>query len=502
MRQILQHVLIMLFLGVFWLGCDVLEEASKDETANASEALSDEATDGSVEQTTNTNSPTDPSIAGGDGEGAHADASYAAEDSGSASTAPMAPSTSTKSGEPGMPPTEASSTTAGGDDESPSPTPPEAPLDEDGEPTEVTDEAPEDPAEPEDPETQSGVLTAAIWNDLENYDDFLTFIDRYPEYQSDWALDYDPRVTFLVKGANDQPVPSTRFVLSAGDNTLYDGRTSPQGKVVWFVQGDPAEVPETLRLAVTYGESEVTADLSSRKADESLKTFHEFKLTTSYVRAAKPALDLAFVIDTTGSMGDELEYLQAELRDIVHTVKLDTSSDDVRMAVVFYKDRGDQYVTKVYDFTSDLDIFHDRLGSTFASGGGDFPEALNEALAKTFSDLSWKTDARSRLCFLVADAPPNMYDDEEYTYVEGIADAQEAGVKIYPIAASGINKSTEFLFRHIAVATQGQYIFLTDDSGVGGSHITPDITGYQVERLDNLLIRVIEEDMKPLYQAD
>jgi hypothetical protein len=95
------------------------------------------------------------------------------------------------------------------------------------------------------------------------------------------------------------------------------------------------------------------------------------------------------------------------------------------------------------------------------------------------------------MLFLLADAPPHQYAGEDYTYHEAIQDAAAKGIAIYPVAASGVDKPTEFLFRAMAVMTGGKYTFLTDDSGVGDSHEEPDIAGYTVEKLNDLMVREI-----------
>ncbi len=65
------------------------------------------------------------------------------------------------------------------------------------------------------------------------------------------------------------------------------------------------------------------------------------------------------------------------------------------------------------------------------------------------------------------------------------------GVRIIPVASSGVNKDTEYLLRTLAVTTGGSYVFLTDDSGIGNEHIKPDTGAYDVKLLNELLVEVI-----------
>jgi hypothetical protein len=121
-------------------------------------------------------------------------------------------------------------------------------------------------------------------------------------------------------------------------------------------------------------------------------------------------LDIALVIDATGSMGDELEYLKVEIRDIAEAIEHHFPGVDQRFALVVYRDEGDQYVTKTFDFTSNLDSFQRDLGGQSAGGGGDYPEAMDAALEAT-TKLSWRKGDTARVTFLVAErslAPKSM----------------------------------------------------------------------------------------------
>jgi hypothetical protein len=212
--------------------------------------------------------------------------------------------------------------------------------------------------------------------------------------------------------------------------------------------------------------------------------------------AASPnnILDLMFVIDTTGSMGDELNYLQTELADVISQVHAETDpSLLIRVSVNFYRDQGDAYVVRDFPFT-DPSTAMAQLSAQSYGGGGDFPEALDLALSNGVFDHEWSPSAASRLLFLVADAPPHI-EEAVPTLHEAVVAAAQRGIRIIPVAASGVDKSTEFLMRMTDVSTGGTYIFLTNDSGIGGSHIEPTTGPFQVEPLNELLIRVIKQSL-------
>ena len=116
---------------------------------------------------------------------------------------------------------------------------------------------------------------------------------------------------------------------------------------------------------------------------------------------------------------------------------------------------------------------------------------MHTALKTTWTELQWSGAARTRIAFLLLDAPPH-YDDQIIADIHhSVREFASRGIKVIPIAASGIDKPTEFLLRYLAMATNGTYVFLTDDSGVGLPHLTPSVGEYQVEHLNDLLVRLI-----------
>ena len=207
-------------------------------------------------------------------------------------------------------------------------------------------------------------------------------------------------------------------------------------------------------------------------------------------------LDLMFTIDTTGSMGDELRYIKEELKDVV--LRLDTN---VRLSCNYYRDTGDTYTVKPFPFTTNVDKVVGQISRQYASGGGDYPEAVDLALLDSVNEHDWSVSARSRLLFLVLDAPPHYTDEVVENIKTAVNSAVEKGIHIIPIASSGVDKDTEFFLRSLALATGGTYIFLTDDSGIGYSHIKPTIGDYDVEYLNELLLKTIKEYIHQDYDV-
>ncbi|MGL1934412.1 MAG: VWA domain-containing protein [Fibrobacterales bacterium] len=332
-------------------------------------------------------------------------------------------------------------------------------------------------------------LTAAEWYDHAHWSEFRTFLYTYPEYYEEWGLNVQKRVIITLKDSVGVNIPDARIVIKKGDNTVFKGRSTANGTVVFFPLVDEQE--------------EITYDVSIfRENDFFTTTFmatdddDQLWVTTLPVvqEVSTPAVDIVFTIDVTGSMGDELNYLKEELLDITEKI-MDEQIAGIRLGLIFYKDRSDDFITKGWDLTDDLQTVQANMETMQAGGGGDFPESVNQALKESMQAMDWKESAAIRLNFLIADAPPNSYDDEQYTYIDATREATEKGVKIITVAASGIDRTTEYLFRSIAVATMGKYIYLTDHSGIGGGHLEAEVSEMKVETLNEILTRTIKEEI-------
>jgi hypothetical protein len=205
------------------------------------------------------------------------------------------------------------------------------------------------------------------------------------------------------------------------------------------------------------------------------------------------SLDLSLVIDTTGSMGDELGYLQTEFEDLSQTIEELYPNAVQRWSLVVYRDEGDEYLAVAKDFTSDLEKFRKSLAEQTYGGGGDFPEAPDAGL-KEANSLSWDADDEvAKLLFWVADAPHHTQNAR--ALLNQIVAAQEKDIHIYPVASSGIDELTEFTMRQSAQLTHGRYLFLTDDSGLGGSHAEPTLPCYYVSTLKDAIVRSVKSEM-------
>ncbi len=334
---------------------------------------------------------------------------------------------------------------------------------------------------------QPGVITAGEWNDLANWDFWQEILERdeLDSMSHYWSYYTDNRIAVELKNQLGSPVTDATVRLKKDGKTVFTARTDNHGKAeLWpdlYVQNDQPDLTRYI-IDVNNGASMI----------DQVKTFEQ-GINQATVSSAAPAenIEIAFVVDATGSMGDELEYLKVELVDVLSRVKSANPDAMIRTASVFYRDKGDAYITKISKFTQNTATTIDFIKDQRADGGGDFPEAVHSALETAVDELSWSASARTRLLFLVLDAPPHYETDVIEDIHSANLTAAEKGIKIIPVTASGIDKQTEFLMRFMAVTTNGTYVFITDDSGIGNDHLEPTVGEYEVEFLNDLMVRLI-----------
>ncbi len=124
------------------------------------------------------------------------------------------------------------------------------------------------------------------------------------------------------------------------------------------------------------------------------RALHAIKLAES--------VDIAFIIDCTGSMGSYIESVKDSIRQIVGRA-LSTNCDiNLRLAIVGYRDTSDTCRFEVMDFSPSIDNFESSLASMHAVGGDDTPEDMAGAI-KEANKLMWENP--TKIAFIIADAP-------------------------------------------------------------------------------------------------
>jgi hypothetical protein len=181
-------------------------------------------------------------------------------------------------------------------------------------------------------------------------------------------------------------------------------------------------------------------------------------------------LDVAFVVDTTGSMKDDIRAVKDSLFDIVDTIVSKTENLTIRFAIVSYRDHPPQdrsYITRVFDFTDRIKKIHRLISKLKPSEGGDTPEAVADGLYAARTKLSWAKEAY-KVLLLVGDAPPHGRDyntlGDDY-FPEGCPHGYDPRKEVQGLKQAfgnsmfifvcGCNRLVEESFRSIADSIQG-----------------------------------------------
>ncbi|WP_139257909.1 VWA domain-containing protein [Fibrobacter sp. UWH4] len=310
-----------------------------------------------------------------------------------------------------------------------------------------------------------GLLTASEWNDLDNWKDWGEILTgEFYDKASYWEFYPHTLVAVQVVDESGTGLANVSVELLKNENVEFATRTDNKGfAYCWanLFDGYTEEVlkSEDFSLKVNGKVSEDPVKLTT-KNDESLNV----NTITSDAKQADAKADVAFIVDATGSMGDEIRFLQSDLSYIIDHASSATNVA-LRTAVVFYRDDGDEYLTRGKDFSTNVANTQAFIKEQEANGGGDYPEAVHSALEATLQNFSWNESARARIAFLILDAPPHHQDSIIESLKSSITFYAKNGIKLIPVAASGI----------------------------GYSHIEASVGESDVEKLADLMLRLIKK---------
>ena len=361
---------------------------------------------------------------------------------------------------------------------------------DDGETEEPVDEPEDKPVD--NIRLPSGMITAGAQNDNQYYNSWLGLFSQgetengkffnYTNPAYSWGFNSLNRIKVTVK-TGSQPVAGATVVASDEQgNTLFSAVSDAEGYAYLFTDATNGTI------TVTSGTETGTAEFTSEERNI------EVNLSGSGVKLN--VIEIMLVVDVTGSMGDEISFLKAELADVINRIAAYDSKTTIRLAMLFYRDTDDKVPFDYYDFTDVTDAGglakqQAALDKQYATGGGDYPEAVDEALDIAVNK-QWSTGATTKIIFHVLDAPAHSGDKYETKLVNATKTAAEKGIRICPIICSGAAELTEYTMREAAIYTGGTFIFVTDDSGFGGSLHDPDLPNVTVELLNSLMVRLVK----------
>ncbi len=334
--------------------------------------------------------------------------------------------------------------------------------------------------------------------DLAGYLEFLrTWTERRRMSGLFQPLDVSGRRTVRVVDAAGRPVPGAvvSVVDEQADRVLWSGTTYGDGRIPWYPRLDAQPVGAAgAPLVEAYVPLPGAGALTARAVWVGEGDELTLRLTETVASTEPVALDVCFVIDTTGSMGDEIESLKASLLQVTGRLRGLAREFDLRYAAVLYRDLGDEYVTATHPFTADIAAFDTALRGVTANGGGDTPESLNQALAQAVDGVAWRSGA-AKVVFVLADAPPHMDYAGDVPYGDSVRAAVAKGIRIHTVAASGLDALGTLVFRQVAQFTRGKFVFLEYGSpeAAAASH---GVTGaVRRDNLEDILFEQIRDEV-------
>lgn len=348
-----------------------------------------------------------------------------------------------------------------------------------------------------EPRAQEPALQAGEVDDNRLFEKYLTYAGKYASEGGVHRFDASERYRVRVINTAGVAVPDAAITLSATtgqQGPLYRARTAANGEALFFPAAVGVEVPATLRLQVRHGEvtASTTVERDAKGGDWTIQ------LTGAPDQYSGTTLDLLFLVDTTGSMSEEIHRVRDTIHSVSAQIRALPARPTLRLGMVLYRDKGDVYVTRRKPFTTDVDAFHAALREVSADGGGDEPEDLNAGLQQAIEAMDWSADQAVRMMFVIADAPPHLDYQQEYDYFLGAQRAVEKGIKVIGISTMGTNDVGEFVFRQLALLTQGRFVFVTrgGDAGLTPHHV--ERQDFSVQRLDDLVVRLVSEELSAL----
>ena len=352
----------------------------------------------------------------------------------------------------------------------------------------ASDEKIPDEEQNEVPKPLAGQITSSAWSDHKNYDFWTNLFKSDQENNKGLFSDFFTTLNSYNNSINTQKMIKVKItnntipainteVIIKNDNYSFKALTNVNGIAYLFLPVEPV-----FPYIIEYNNE-------SYKLEEYSSETIELTTSTSPQEISNYNLDLMFVVDTTGSMGDELNYLKEEIKDVIERIDTDQK---IRLSLLFYRDEGDQYVTNFFDFTTNINEQINNINLQKSSGGGDFEEAVDVALNLGITQGSWN-DYSNKILIHVLDAPPHSTKQNLNLFANSLLTAAQKGIRIIPVASSGINKWTEFLLRTEALITGGTYTYITNHSGIGGDHIDATVGTVIVEYLNDMLVRLINE---------
>ncbi len=341
-------------------------------------------------------------------------------------------------------------------------------------------------------------MRAGRHDDNKSYNRFLAFL---ADNRTPYPVDVSERLVLRTLDKDGKSLPGCQLEVKGLDGKpLTKLTTYADGRSQFFPAADgPKEAKDYTVVARCAGETK------NGQLGRTGRREVELRFGKARELPRRVPVDIAIVFDTTGSMGSQIDRLKKTLQAIHFQLTQLPMQPDVRFGLVAYRDQGEDYVTRVTNFTGDVALFQRAVDALEADGGGDTPEDLQAAFEQAMHTLSWRPDA-VRVGFVIADAIPHTDYGQAYTYREAMRESLSRGIKWTMVGAGGLPRQGEAIFRQIAQFTMGEYVFVTESGGgdtEGGvaeaSHHVG--TNYTQENLDQAMLRIVKRELSYLTDS-
>lgn len=346
---------------------------------------------------------------------------------------------------------------------------------------------------------QAASVKAGEWDDNANYREFQAFLGS--SAASYHRVDLRDRRFLVVRDSKGQAVPRCRVTVSDGAKVSTSFVTTASGRAIFFPHAEGFREGNMLATAeCADGKTAVKFGVGPNDPDAVV----DLRLPSERRAITTRTVDVAFVLDTTGSMREEIAAVKTTIQKVAN--ELSSEQTHVRIGLVEYKDRGDAFVTKIYPFSADLPSFSQKVAQISAGGGGDTPEDMNAGLHAALTQLQWSDQSVARLAFVVGDAPPHLDYQDGPDYAADMKRASHRGIQLFTVAASGMDQLGQVVFRQMAQFTGGTNMFVMRGgagpqstgggdpaSSCGGTH-----TNYSSGKLDELIVQKIRREVKAI----
>ncbi len=341
-------------------------------------------------------------------------------------------------------------------------------------------------------------IRAGEWDDNANYREFQRYLGTVSEPIH--QLDVRARRFLIVRDSEGKAVPHCPITITDSAQHSVTLTTTASGRAILFPHAEDLAGKD---FTATAACTEDTVHGKFSLNDDTDGTV-DLKMSKPRQLSSVRTVDLAFVLDTTGSMSEEIASVKTTIQKVAQTLQGQQVS--IRVGLVEYKDRGDQYVTKVYPMSSDLTAFSNQVAGIVASGGGDMPEDMNAGLHTALNQLEWNTQAVTRAAFIIGDAAPHLDYQNEADYAADMKIAAHRGIQLFTVAASGMDPLGQAVWRQMAAYTGATNLFVlrggAGPQSVGGGDPIASCGGTQTNyasgNLDALIVAKIKRELKSL----